>query len=257
MDARMTAFRASGVAIPSKAEAHVDGIRRRHHGPFGEAARGRARPVVRVGTAARWRPRHCPAVEAGLEGRRRTCGDADVVDEGAESLNGPVARVRDRDLHLLACVGAEVDRPLLPAGRAAGSGVPLTRRPSRRASADSVERLVVVEPGMELAPAARAARQIRIVRPGALARVPVGVRKRRPVVLPHGVGLDEREVPIGLRVARNPERQIGAAGRDVDRPGQALVAERFPQSLSRSKISVRFSDFRQKFNQRPRLGCGS
>ncbi len=58
---------------------------------------------------------------------------------------------------------------------------------------------------------------------GVLAGVAVEVGQRRPVVLARRVGLDEREVPVGLGVAGDPERQLGALGRHRDGAGQALV----------------------------------
>ena len=58
-----------------------------------------------------------------------------------------------------------------------------------------------------------------------LAGVPVGVGQGRPVVLAGLVDLDEEEVPFGLGIAGDVERQRAAGGRDVDRAQQALVRE--------------------------------
>ena len=79
---------------------------------------------------------------------------------------------------------------------------------------------------MQVVPAPRAAREIGVVRPRALAGVPVGVGQRRPVVLADRVRLDEHVVPVLLGVARDPERQVAArAAGQVDRARQPLVRD--------------------------------
>ena len=137
-----------------------------------------------IRSAALGRTRHRPAAQVGLEARRAAAVRyLDVVDEVAEPLDCPVAGVRDGDLDLLARVGRQVDLPLLPAGGPAGCSIPLAGRP---ASASHARRRRTSGSG-------RATDAIRASRPGSspdsarsargLARVPVRVRQRRPVVL--------------------------------------------------------------------------
>ena len=81
----------------------------------------------------------------------------DVVDEDAEALHGPVADVREGDFDLRPCVRPEVHTPLLPTVGRAGRGVPDPGRAGWAAGVVRVERLVVVEPGMQGPPALGAA----------------------------------------------------------------------------------------------------
>ena len=90
--------------------------------------------LLRVGRTSRRRAGDRPAVQPGLERRAALARrHDDVVDERAEPLGAPVAGVGDRDLDLLSRIPAEVDRPLLPAVRAAAGRVPRTARALARA----------------------------------------------------------------------------------------------------------------------------
>ena len=111
-------------------------------------------------------------------------GDRRVVDHRAgHRRRAPVGREHDRQLDLLARVGAQVDRPVLPAARVPARRVPRAGRAGRQAIVVVIaravldQRLVVLQDRVELRPARRAARA------GVVARVPVGVRQRRVVVL--------------------------------------------------------------------------
>ena len=64
---------------------------------------------------------------------------------------------------------------------------------------------------------------VRTAEPGVLAGVPVEIRQRGPVLGAHRPGLDEEVVPVRLGVPGDVERELPAAGRDVDHPAQSLV----------------------------------
>src|SRR4029079_9696994 len=118
-------------------------------------------------------------------------------------------------------------RPVPAPARVAGLRLPDTGRAGRRAGVVCVVCLVMGEPWMEfLDPATRAACHIVLVASGALAGVPVPVRECRPIVLADRVGLDEYEVPVGLGVARHPEREVATRlSGQIDRPGESLVSD--------------------------------
>src|SRR4051794_16611244 len=126
------AVRGAGHAL--EAEAPVEGVLGRDARPVDVADGGRRRPVVRVGRAA-LRGAGCrPVAEAVLEGRlvqrRAVGGDLRVVHEDAEALRPLVADVSDRELALLARVGAEVELERHEAPRVAVGRVDPARGPA-------------------------------------------------------------------------------------------------------------------------------
>ena len=160
-------------------------------------------------------------VETVLERRRSFARrDLDVIDEDTETLARPVAGVRDRHLGLLARECGQVDRPLLPATGVARDGVPGTGGACRQTRRGAVLGLVVIEDWVERPPAAGVLGLAALA--GGLARMAVRIRQCGPVVLAHGMRLDEQVVPIELGVVRRPEGHRRATGGHVDRVRQAL-----------------------------------
>ena len=202
--------------------AHQDRLRRRDRRADREPAGVRDR-------ASCSRSRHCPQAARrsasrrcrALERRRRAVGQDDVVQEHAEVLRAPVADVGDRDLDRLAGV-ARRDRSTTAASPASCPDAAFHVRPDvpfavHVGGVPGVERLVVLEERVQLEPARRAA----LAR--VLARVPVGIRQRRPVAAARRPRLDGEEVPVLLGVVRRPERQVAAAGRHRDLAREPLV----------------------------------
>ena len=124
---------------PSKAEAPVERVLRGHAGAVGEPDRLRALPVVRCSRRCR------PGVPLGRSSRpvdalmtsfrpscRRVTSSCRRRTRRGPSTAGLVTCVIDH-LDLLARERAQVDVPVLEAGRVTARGVPVTRRPVRRA----------------------------------------------------------------------------------------------------------------------------
>ena len=108
-----------------EAEAEVEGVRGGGNGPFGEPGRRGPVEVVGVGRAPRRGAGSAPSVQPGLERGGPLAGrDLDVVDEDAQALERPVARIGDGELDLLAREVAQVDLPLLPAAGVPRGGMP-------------------------------------------------------------------------------------------------------------------------------------
>ena len=224
----MTALRDAGVEIPSNPKPI-----RIESGVLMLAPTGNPAASVRIqlfafGPLPAGGPVTVPAVEAGLERRARAVRQRHVVEEHAEVLHRPVGRVGDRDLDRLAGVRVEVDRPLLPAAGVAGGGVPDAAGSGRRARAGGpVERLVVVEPRVQVTPARpRSCRPARcVVWPFASGSVVQSLPPARP-------RLYEQVVPGGLGVVR-ASRTSGRRHRPAPRsPGSAACRWR-PRSASR------------------------
>src|SRR3712207_27418 len=83
-----------GARDPLKAEPEAERVDGGDDRPLLEADGLCPLPVVHIRAAAEGRPGHRPAVETGLEARRPIpAGDAYEIDERADSLDSPVARV--------------------------------------------------------------------------------------------------------------------------------------------------------------------
>ena len=131
---RRRALRPRGDAL--EAEAPQQRVLGRDARAVGEADGRRSRPTPprsRCPRAAGRRPTGRGRSRSPLDSRHRAVlEDLQRVEEHAEAADGEVLRVGDRDLDLLALVGAQVDLPVLEAAGVAGGGVP--RRRSCRCS---------------------------------------------------------------------------------------------------------------------------
>ena len=161
-----------------------------------------------------------------LDRRRAVVDELRVVHPDAEAQRAPVGDVADRDLDLLPGEGRQVDGPVGPPAGAAREGVPLAVVP--------VGVAVLVRGASSSARGTGAARPASLARPSGQelspccprsARCRVGVGQRRPVVRRRSSCTSTAtQSQSASTSAENLNVELGAAGREVDRLAQPLVA---------------------------------
>src|SRR5215207_5455659 len=216
-------LRPRGRVDPLEPEAGVDGVVGGDHAALGEllaALRPAVRRVVRALGRRTDLPRRVQRLLEVVElERRRAVGQAPVVDPGAEAQRPPVGDDRDPQVHLLAGVRRQVDRPVRPSAGLAGQRVPVPGRPGRVARGgpvvqeERVRRVGVRRQTLRTALAGLLRGEALV---GVTGAVRVDLGQRRPVVAVRIGGdvarLHGDPVPVELHVPGELEVQLRRGG---------------------------------------------